>query len=102
MKESSDAGNSGKKANLAGPLPRRDPGGVVESGRGGERPPDFRIKADLPLLFEQPTTQVTAFSFDPKFAFSPLDWMSNTFDRSFGVEPKCVSLVTIPLAFLEG
>jgi len=101
MRESSDAGNGEKKANLAGPLPRRDPGGVVESGRGGERPPDLRIKADPPFLSGQPTTQTT-FSFDPKFAFSPLDWMSNTFDRSFGVESKCVSLVTIPLAFLEG
>jgi len=65
---------------------------------------DLRISgsnSDSPFLSGQPTTQTT-FSFDPKFAFSPLDWMSNTFDRSFGVEPKCVSLVTIPLAFLEG
>lgn len=81
----------GREVNLTGPFPQR----------AGEKPPHSRIKAVLPLPFRQPTTKTT-FSFDLKFAFSPLNLMSNAFDRCFNAELMCASLVAIPLAFLEG
>jgi len=70
--ESSDAGNGGKKVNLAEPFSRRDPGGVVEG-----RTSDSRIKAatamvDSIRLFGKRMSSTDPPTFDVQFRFASL------------------------------
>jgi len=71
-RESSDAGNGGKKVNLAEPFPQRDPGGVLEG-----RTSDFRIKAATALvgsirLFGKRASSTDPPTFNVKFRFASL------------------------------